>query len=293
MGKFDQRPLIVIGLGGNALSPPAGNDQDYQQERDIIARTGQALKALADQGARLLIVHGNGPQVGRLLNQDPAHANLDIHIAQTQGELGYLLQTAAQIPMVTLLTTVVVAEEDSEPEKPIGPILINRPEPGTPAARTNGGWRALVESPHPQRIVESAAIRTLLAHQHVIAGGGGGIPLTEDGRVVQGVIDKDRLAALLAVEMSAKQLILATNVDHVYNGFGSEDAAPIDRMSTITAMQMVAAGAAPAGSMGPKLEAAAAFANASDASAVICHVDDIVEATQGEAGTLIRKYDQT
>ena len=77
MGKFDQRPLIVIGLGGNALSPPAGNDQDYQQERDIIARTGQALKALADQGARLLIVHGNGPQVGRLLNQDPAASHVD------------------------------------------------------------------------------------------------------------------------------------------------------------------------------------------------------------------------
>ena len=292
MRRFIQRPLIVLGLGGNALSPPAVNDQNYQQERDIIARTGHALKAVADQGARLLIVHGNGPQVGRLLNQDPAHANLDIHIAQTQGELGYLIQTATQIPMVTLLTTVVIAEANCEPEKPIGPILMDRPEPGTPATRADGGWRAIVGSPRPQRVVESAAIRTLLAHQHVIAGGGGGIPLTEDGQAVQGVIDKDRLATLLAVEMGAQQLIFATNIDRVYTGFGSDAATPIDRMSPITAMQLVADGIAPAGSMGPKLEAAAAFVEATDGSAVICHVDDIVAATLGQAGTLIRNRNQ-
>ena len=124
MAGSDAQPLLVVALGGNALSPPARGGEGYAEERRIVAQTARTLRDLAGQGHRLLIVHGNGPQVGRLLRTDPEPGNLDIHVAQTQGELGYLIaRELAPEPVVGLLTRVVVSEPLGAPVKPIGPIL--------------------------------------------------------------------------------------------------------------------------------------------------------------------------
>ena len=204
--RFSERPLLVLALGGNALSPPSKAGDDYPIEREIVNRTAWLLDQLTAAGYRLLIVHGTGPQVGRLLRQDPAHGNLDIHIAQTQGELGYLLAAAMRELAVCVLTRVVVGASPGKPVKPIGPILEVEPQ-NQPAIRVGDGWRLIVPSPRPVEVVEQAAIRALLEQQHVIAGGGGGVPLTASGKVVSGVVDKDWVAALLAIRLDAAPLV--------------------------------------------------------------------------------------
>jgi carbamate kinase len=201
------RLLIVVALGGNALSPPRGS-QSFATERDAIARAGHELAGLADGGARLLVVQGNGPQVGRLLSVpglgDPDQ--LDVHVAQTQGELGYLLVEALESRLgegtcAALVTRVLVTEEDpafSRPEKPVGAVLRDRPA-HVPSAPTpgGGGWRRVVASPRPTEVLERAAIAALLTSHHVVAGGGGGVPIARSNgcrRPVPAVVDKDWVA---------------------------------------------------------------------------------------------------
>ena len=178
--------LLVIGLGGNAISPPRGA-LTFADERVVIASAASELSVLAREGARLLVVHGNGPQVGRLLLAsafgDPG--SLDVHVAQTQGELGYLLTEALEarlgIPCAALVTRVVVAEDDSAfatPTKPIGGVFSAAPADVTSVRTPDGsGFRRVVASPRPVSVLEEAAIAELLTHHHVVAGGGGGIPL--------------------------------------------------------------------------------------------------------------------
>jgi carbamate kinase len=283
----EERPLTVLALGGNALSPPTEEAvDDYGIEREIVQRTGVILNRLIRAGHRLLIVHGNGPQVGRLLRQDPAHGNLDIHVAQTQGELGYLLCAALEEPGVCVLTRVEVGDDPGPPVKPIGPVLPERPE-GMPSTEHGGGWRVTVASPAPDRIIERAAIAELLETHHVVAGGGGGIPLDPTGAAVAGVVDKDRVAALLAVELAADRLVFATDVPGVYPGPDQLEGAPLARLSVDRAQRLVGDGSAAAGSMGPKLESAVRFAIEQGRPALICALEEIESALDGSAGSRV------
>ena len=179
--------LLVVALGGNAVAPPAG-DTSLTAERRAIATAMTEIGGLADTWSRLLLVHGNGPQIGRLLDAHGASSlhDLDVHVAQTQGELGYLLADALDRalggePTAALITRVIVDSEDdafSRPTKPIGTVL-SRPPWGLPCVRMpdGRGWRRIVASPRPLAVVEFDAIRTLLATRHVVAGGGGGVAL--------------------------------------------------------------------------------------------------------------------
>jgi carbamate kinase len=192
-------PLAVVALGGNLLSPPAG-DLSVSAERSVVTRAVQEIAQLA-AGHRLLVVHGNGPQVGRLLQAAGDDAALDVVVAQSQGELGYLLCEALDAALaapasVAIVTRVLVDPADDAPRKPIGPVL-PQPPAGGPAVRTpdGRGWRRVVGSPRPRAVVELEAIRVALGTHHVVAGGGGGVPLAggAGGRIPQAaVVDKDR-----------------------------------------------------------------------------------------------------
>ncbi len=278
--------LLVIALGGNALSPPAG-DQSYATERAAAHTAARQLAALAANGHRLLVVHGNGPQVGRLLGGETDTGNLDIHVAQTQGELGYLLaealEQASGTPAVALVTRALVDPADpafNNPTKPIGPLLTTRP--GGAAVQLSGGWRRTVASPHPLAVVEERAIATLLRAQHVIAGGGGGIAISRtDAHTTQGlagVIDKDWMAAILAIALDAQRLVFATNVAGVEDAHGTAQARLRPRLSVAEARALLAADGLGAGSMAPKVESALAFVAATGRPALILHSDVLAQA---------------
>lgn len=287
--------LLVIALGGNALSPPA-DDQSYATERAAAAGAARQLAALAAQGRRLLIVHGNGPQVGRLLGSAADTGNLDIHVAQTQGELGYLLaealETASATPTVALVTRALVDPADpafAAPSKPVGPLLPARPE--GPAVQLAGGWRRTVASPRPLAVLEERAIGTLLREQHVIAGGGGGIAIarTAQGSLgLAGVIDKDWLAARLAVALDAQALVFATNVAGVEDAHGTAQARLRPRLSVAQARALLDGDGLGAGSMAPRVESAIDFVAATGRPALILHSEVLAQAlAAAPPGTLI------
>jgi len=278
-------PLLTVALGGNALSPPAG-DASYATERAVITTTAQALATLAARGYRLLVVHGNGPQVGRLLHDEPDPADLDIHVAQTQGELGYLiaeaLEAATRQACAALTTRVIVDPDDpafAAPTKPIGPVLAKRPDDG-PSTPSGSGYRRVVASPRPVEIIEVEAIGALLVGHHVIAGGGGGVPLArrDDRRIpTSGVIDKDWVAARLAIAFDAAMLCFATNVDGVLDHPGATDARCIRTLDVAAAQRLLTNGTLGAGSMSPKVESAVDFVAATHRNAVIASVDALAE----------------
>jgi carbamate kinase len=283
---FEQRELLVVALGGNALSPPDGRADGYEDERNIIATTGPLLDALADRDYRLLVVHGNGPQVGRLLKQDTAADNLDIHIAQTQGELGYLLSAASREQFVCLTTRVIVDANSGPPVKPIGPWQ-SKPAESTPGISGAKGWRRLVPSPRPLRIIEEQTIAILLRQSHVIAGGGGGIPVSASGKPVAGVIDKDWTASHLAIALNARALIFATDVDGVYRAFGQPTQQLLHSVTCSDGLQMIERDEVDAGAMAPKLESATEFASSTGRAARICHLNQLLQAIDGRAGTQV------
>lgn len=281
-----EKPLLVLALGGNALSPPDVAESGYAEERRNVQQTGLLLRALAQRGYRLLVVHGNGPQVGRLLQADPGRANLDIHIAQTQGELGYLL--LAELPdSLCVLTRAVIDGAAGPPVKPVGPVLTVQPTDGSPTVAAGSGWRIIVPSPQPAEIPETAVIGELLEHRHVIAAGGGGIPINRQGQPISGVVDKDWAASLLARNLDAALLVFATSVDAVYSRFDSREPARHDQLHSAQARELIEQGEAAPGSMAPKLESAAEFTDATGRDAVICSLREIEAAIDGGVGTRI------
>jgi len=282
---FSERPLVVLALGGNALSPPTAKapEDEYAPEREIVARTAGLLDGLIQQGFRLLVVHGNGPQVGRLLESDPVRGNLDIHVAQTQGELGYLLVRALRHPMVCVLTRVVVSEALGAPVKPVGPVLDRLPS-GQNGVRSGDGWRVTVPSPRPADVVESAAIRELLCSYHVVAGGGGGVPVDDCGEPLNCVVDKDWVASLFARALDAEHLVFATDVDAVYERYGHADARRLNRLTVAGARAMIEEGGATPGAMAPKLASAAEFVEATGRASHVCDLQSMVAAISGAAG---------
>lgn len=278
------KPLLVLALGGHGLSRP--NEADYLAERFRIAQLRFALAQLAAQ-YRLLLVHGNGPQVGRLL-RDGRVDDLDIHTAQTQGELGYLLVQTLPSPALAVITRVTVNSALGPAIKPIGPILESKPDYGESLPVQNG-WRIAVPSPQPQAVLETQAIRELLRSHHVVAGGGGGVPLNHNLEPVNAVVDKDWVAAQLASSLAADMLVFATDVPFIYQDFSLAPAQPIEKLDLVAAETLLEQGL-DAGSMAPKLGSAISFVKKTDKRACICSVEDIVAAVSGQTGTQIGKW---
>ena len=308
--------LAVVAFGGNALLRP--EDRGTQEEQ--IARARQAARWLAEivrHGFKLIVVHGNGPQVGNILIQAEEASTkippqtLDVAVAQTEGSMGFLLQLAMRnrlesigLPgrVATLLTEVEVDANDiafKRPTKPIGPFFtryraeaLTRDYGWTMREDSGRGWRKVVPSPKPVRVMNAALIAILLqSTEVVIAAGGGGIPVVRgrDGqwRGIEAVIDKDLASALLARELNADLYIILTGVPTVALDFGKPTERQLERMSVAEAEQYRADGQFPAGSMAPKIEAAVSFVKATGKEVLITDVDHLREALDGNGGTTI------
>ena len=299
---------IVVALGGNALLE-RGQPMTAANQRANIRRAAQAI-ALVAPGNELVVAHGNGPQVGLLALQAAAYTEvpaypLDVLGAQTEAMIGYMIEQewGNVLPsdqlLATLLTQVEVDLADpafAHPTKPIGPMydeatarqLAN--EHGWSIAPEPGGFRRVVASPEPKQIFEIRPIRLLLeAGTIVICAGGGGVPTAfdVDRKVLSGVeavIDKDLASALLAEELGADLLVIATDVDGVYLDFGEPEQRRISQ-TTPAELRLLQL---PEGSMGPKVEAAARFVEHTGNRAAIGSLTQIAEIVSGQAGTQVR-----
>ncbi len=306
---------VLLALGGNAMTSPDGRATPEDQIAAI--RVAMAATArLVAAGHDLVLTHGNGPQVGNLLVKNELAASvvppvpLDWCGAQTQGTIGFTildeLETALSSlgcprPAATLVTRTLVDREDAgftQPTKPVGRYLsaaqartmIDHGQ--TWEDRGERGWRRIVASPEPLEVLETPAIRALLeAGYVVVAAGGGGIPVVRDQdgslRGVEAVIDKDLTAALLAGQLGADVLVIATDVEHAAVDWGL----PTERdLTTVTTSQLRAYGAQgqfASGSMGPKVEAALRFVEQGGPRSIITSLDRIIEALEGNHGTIV------
>jgi carbamate kinase len=297
---------VVAALGGNALLR-RGEPADAETQRHNVERAVRALAGLAEQH-ELVVTHGNGPQVGLLALQSEAYREvpaypLDVLGAESEGMIGYLLEQGLdnELPgreVCTLLTQVIVDPSDeafAHPTKPVGPVYDDvvasrlADERGWAVARDGDGWRRVVPSPEPLRIVELGAIRLLVdAGVIVVCVGGGGVPVVSNGdgglRGVEAVVDKDLAGALLARALGADALLLLTDVSAVELDRGTPVARPLRHATPDQLRQLDLA----AGSMGPKAEAAARFVEASGGMAAIGALEDAVAMLAGAAGTRVR-----
>jgi carbamate kinase len=306
---------VVVALGGNALLR-RGAEDTYEEMYRAARAAAERIAEIAADGWEVVVTHGNGPQVGRILIQQEAAAKqvhpmpLDVCGAESQGQIGYLLQVTIgdvffergmERPVATILTLTRVRAQDPafrSPTKYVGPYFTEaqahrREEQRGWAMRADphGGWRRVVPSPKPYSIVETPVIRQLIGSGVVvIAGGGGGVPVIEKGpRLIgkEGVVDKDLAAAILAHEVAAQVLLILTDVPQVQRGFGSLMPEPIERMDVSEARRLLKRGEFGSGSMGPKVEAAVRFVRGGDRRAVIAELDQAREALAGAAGTEI------
>lgn len=308
--------LAVVAFGGNALLRP--EDRGTQEEQ--IARAKQAARWLAEivrHGYKLIVVHGNGPQVGNILIQAEEAStkippqSLDVAVAQTEGSIGFMLQQAIRNRLEsiglkgdvsTVLTEVEVDVNDvafKRPTKPIGPFFtryraeaLERDLGWTMREDSGRGWRHVVPSPRPLHILNVDTIAHMVDTASVVmAAGGGGIPVVRgrDGqwRGIEAVIDKDFASALLAKELSADIFIILTGVAKVAIDFGKPTQKQLDRMTIAEAEKHLAAGQFPAGSMGAKIEAAIQFVRATGKDVLITDVEHVREAISGNDGTVV------
>jgi carbamate kinase len=308
--------LAVVAFGGNALL----KQEDRGTQEEQIARAKQAARWLAEivrHGYKLLVVHGNGPQVGNILVQAEEAStkippqSLDVCVAQTEGSMGFMLQQAIRNRLESIgiggevaavLTEVEVDANDpafKRPTKPIGPFFtryraeaLERDLGWTMREDSGRGWRHVVPSPRPLRILNMKTISRMVGEASVvIAAGGGGIPVVRgrDGqwRGIEAVIDKDYASALLAGELNADLFIILTSVSKVAIDFGKPSQQSLDRMTVSEAEKHLAAGQFPAGSMGPKIEASVQFVHATGKDVIITDVDHLRDALEGREGTVI------
>lgn len=295
--------LLVVAVGGNAM------EEGYKSALE----TAEHLVDLLQAGFRLVLTHGNGPQVGKALlrselaRDQVAPQSLDTCVASTQGTMGYYFQRAlteilegrgmAQRPVTVITRTVVDANDPAfqNPTKPIGPFMTE--EQAREREHTEGwdvkedsgrGWRRLVPSPEPHHMVEMEAFKALLEQDFlVIAAGGGGIPMTTDHHGLSAVIDKDKTAALLASELEADGFVIVTAVEKVAVNFGKPEQKELDHLTPEEAQTLSDEGHFAPGSMLPKITAAVRFVNATRRWAAITTAEKMLDAVEGKGGTRI------
>ncbi|WP_367565371.1 carbamate kinase [Lacrimispora sp.] len=314
---MEKKKRIVIALGGNAL----GNT--LPEQMTAVKITSKAIVDLIEEGCEVVVVHGNGPQVGMINNamsaltrEDPKQPNtpLSVCVAMSQAYIGYDLQNALReelvnrnitnIPVTTMITQVRVDENDpafNSPSKPIGHFMtaeeakLAEEKYGYITKEDAGrGYRRVVASPNPSEIIEIGAIRSLVdSGQLVIACGGGGIPVTLQGNHLKGasaVIDKDFASELLAEELDADFLIILTAVEKVAINFGKPEEKWLDDITTDEARQYIGEGHFAPGSMLPKVQAAVRFADSKEGrNALITLLEKAKEGILGKTGTHIHK----
>ena len=311
------RPLAVVAFGGNALLRPedGGTLAEQQARAEEAARW---LLPVLNRGYELIVVHGNGPQVGNILIQVEESAEkippqtLDVCVAQTQGEMGFLLETALtnvlgksgfRKEVITLVTTVEVDAADpafQTPTKPIGPFFdadrareLQEARGWTMVEDAGRGWRKVVASPKPKAIRSTEIVAWLVNHgKIVIAAGGGGIPVVVDSngvmRGVEAVIDKDYVASLMASSLAADLFVVLTGVPRVFKDFGKPSQKALPSMTAAEARRYLAEGQFPKGSMGPKIEAAARFVEAGGHEVLITNPESLTDALDRKSGTYVR-----
>jgi carbamate kinase len=314
---LQRRKTAVLALGGNALAhagerPTIANQ--FRRARESVV----PIVELASAGWRIAIVHGNGPQVGdELVRNESARRTVEplplgVLVAGTAGWIGYMLQQSLQNALasarvqrdvVTVITQTLVDRYDpalNAPTKPVGHALSPKEaerlrEAGRSVGRDGGGeWRRMATSPAPLGIVELPLVRRLLDDGTiVIAAGGGGPPVYADPLLglegLDAVVDKDRVAAILAGQLEAEVLMILTNVEAVFEGWGTPKARPIRHMTVAQAETLIAGGILDAGGMKPKLEAAASYVRQSGGRAIIARLSDGPAALRGQTGTTITR----
>ena len=308
------RQRIVIAFGGNASYPPSIKGLASEQFA-LIAEACRHLVRIIQSGYQLILTHGNGPVVGNILFRMARTANelppmpMDVCVAHSQGGMGYMLQQTlanvlhdqgVQMTVSSIITQVEVSADDpgfAHPTKPVGRFFSSTDaerlarEQGWSFVEDSGrGYRRVVPSPRPLRILELPAVEALLAANVIpIAVGGGGIPVARDAQGdyygVSAVIDKDLTSAMLAAHLGARTLVMLTGVDRVALDFGKPTQRAIDRMSASEARRHLAEGQFPPGSMGPKIDAALQYLDGGGSEVIITSLDRVCDALQGRAGT--------
>lgn len=307
---------IVVALGGNALQSGKA-EPTAEAQLDVVKKTCEKIAELSDKGYEVAVVHGNGPQVGRILLASETARDVtpampfDVCGAMSQGYIGYHIQQALKyalsrrnknIPVVTIATQMIVEKTDpafENPTKPIGPFyteeeakILEAEKNYTMQEDAGRGWRRVVASPIPRKIVEIGPIKQLWDSTIVIACGGGGIPVVEnpDGSLkgVAAVIDKDFAAELLAEEVQADALMILTEVEKVAINFNKPDQRNLSKLTLAEAASYCEEGQFAPGSMLPKVQAAMKFVRANpDKKAIITSLDKAIDAVEGKTGTVI------
>ncbi|MGD9310604.1 MAG: carbamate kinase [Desulfosarcina sp.] len=300
-------PILLVALGGNALIQKGQTGTVEEQFENLKIPMSQIAQLSNDY--RIIITHGNGPQVGNLLLQQECcdtvpRLPLEILVAQTQGQIGYMIESTLDEalmamgvnhqPLVSLISYVVVDDTDRafhSPSKPVGPVFTEEKAANLPypTVKTSKGYRRVVVSPKPVTIVEKREIRALIDTGFiVICCGGGGIPVVRAGRTFDGVdavIDKDLVSACLAEEVGVDLFVIATDVDGVALNFGQPDQRYLAVVTLEEAAKHIIDGHFSAGAMLPKVEAAMQFVGSGGKRAIITRVDRIADAVAGKSGT--------
>jgi carbamate kinase len=312
---IDTKPLVVIAIGGNALISDADH-KSIEDQSNAAEGASRHIAEIAEKGWNVVVIHGNGPQVGFILRRsemalsEVSPVSMDYADADTQGAIGFMFQRAlfnefrrrgSDRKAIAVVTQVLVDRNDpafSQPTKPIGSHMdeaaakrcgaeqgwVVREEPGR-------GWRRVVSSPRPQRIIDLDAIRTLISDDFIVIACGGGIPVVEDSdgalHGVEAVIDKDFTAGLLARTLGANMLVIATEVDRVAINFDRPDREWLACMTVSDAKRYFDEGHFPEGSMGPKIRALIDFVETGQGRGLVTNVSNLKKAFDGEAGTFI------
>lgn len=307
---------VVLALGGNAILQPK-QEATFENQYQNVINAANRMVEISEAGHKIVVTHGNGPQVGNIIAQNEAAKEeipampIFVNNAESQGMIGYMMESALKnrliqggdnTNVVTLLTMVEVDKDDpafENPTKPVGVFFDEEEakrlteEKGYQMAEDAGrGFRRVVPSPEPKVIHGVDEIKSLIETSIVVSSGGGGIPIYRDekGQIdgVEAVIDKDRSGLKLSEQTDADVFMMLTDVPNVYINFGKENEQKLEEITVAEAEQYVAEGQFPAGSMLPKIEAAIAFAKHEGKEGIICSLDEAVLALEGKAGTRIK-----